>query len=817
MDHVIALYMRSSMEQDQKTRNAGNPDESDTIANQRKMLHNAALVRGLDAEHFVEYVDDGYSGVNFERPAFRQLLDDVDAGMVSTILVKDFSRMGRDYIGVGEYVEQYFPVRGVRIISVNDGWDSEEHRGETLELDAAFHTMIYEMYSRDLSVKRKSANQARNNRGVFIGAFVPYGYKKIPGDSHSIVLDEETAPVVRRIFELYNAGEKTGNIARILTEEGVPTPAMEKNDRIPYENKVSNIKLWSAQTVSRILRDETYVGTLLLNRYRIAEFRSKSMKKNKEAEWMKFPDNHEAIISRETFEKVQKRLGKKRKEVEFKKGRGLPVYCGHCGRKLSGTTRNEETMICENGCILPMEPCGQIQIRKDVLKDVLIKAVKTEARVLLKASEQSMYGKEQKKMEQIRADLEAELKSYHDKRMDLYKLFRAERISMEDFLKRKSEVLKQEEECQGELVRVEERLEKQREQAESAVANTEKFRQYSCIKTFDPDVINALISKIEVYNDGHIKICWNHKDEFGCAADRKMDYGMNGETKAQEKEYRAAVYTADMFLKAQPAEPDCGKDKLMKYCRENIGATEKEVAVFHDQKEDKSLFYRKGLMKFIDIGRRGCVEIMVIRSFRDLYLSHQEFHNFMTYVIPKLPCRFIAVDDGFDSENADEECRKEIYEKYKGVRKSDLIAFRAQERAEGKREAQEVVHCRKLYGYYRKEDGCYAVPEVLNIIRRIYADLKKYGQYKPVKKWLRSDNIETPKAFFNRYEGLDREIRMLRWDSEKIWTVIKQEGYVSQCRYYKTCMAMGRHCDCKPIVDRETFDEVNEKCRYRNR
>ena len=149
MEQKIAFYLRSSMEQNEKLRNSNNPDESDTIANQRKLLYKVALTKGFDKEQIVEYVDDGHTDVNFDRPAFKQLISDVDDGLVAVVMVKDFSRLGRDYIGVGEYVEQYFPARGVRIISINDDWDSNEHVGETLELDATFRTMIYDMYSKE--------------------------------------------------------------------------------------------------------------------------------------------------------------------------------------------------------------------------------------------------------------------------------------------------------------------------------------------------------------------------------------------------------------------------------------------------------------------------------------------------------------------------------------------------------------------------------------------------------------------------------------------------------------------------------------------
>lgn len=147
---ILAMYLRSSVEQNAESRNANNPDESDTISIQRKLLYGEIKSRALTKYRVIEYVDDGHTGINFERPAFQRMIQDAKHGMVQALIVKVFSRMDRDYIGTGDYMEQFFPAMGIRVISVNDNWDSEEHLGETLELDASFRTLLNDMYSRDL-------------------------------------------------------------------------------------------------------------------------------------------------------------------------------------------------------------------------------------------------------------------------------------------------------------------------------------------------------------------------------------------------------------------------------------------------------------------------------------------------------------------------------------------------------------------------------------------------------------------------------------------------------------------------------------------
>lgn len=815
MEQKIALYLRSSTEQNVNTRNKRNPDESDTIANQRKLLRKMALTKGYEREQLVEYVDDGHSGVNFDRPGFQHLLQDVEDGKIAAVMVKDLSRLGRDYIGVGEYVEQYFPARGVRLISINDNWDSDEHVGETMELDTAFCTMIYEMYSRDLSVKRKSANQARNNSGIFIGAFVPYGYEKAPDDAHSIQVDERAAPIVRRIFQMYNSGMKIGEIAKVLNDEGALAPARAKEGMHCYGYVAHNQDLWSARAVGTILRNELYTGTLLLNRYSIKEFRSNVCVKNAKEEWVKFPNNHEAIISQEEFDKAQKRLGKPKSgdaQITAEKKR-LPVYCGHCGMKLRGTTKMEGTMECLTGKNIPFETCGQMMIRRDAMEKVLVKAINMQAKVLsddLKRSKAT--SKEVKKMKKLVEQLEDEKASYRDKRMGLYKSFKSGSLERDNFLKQKTSVLEKEEECLTELEEAQKKLADMERQLQNAQAGAENFQEYALLKSCDYEIVNRLISRVECFNDGHIKIHWNFKSEFGNA--EPMDEFSEDKRKESDGKKGAAVYTSNLFLMPQEEEWITSRRAAENYCHTELGID--DVRFFHDDNTEEMLYFREGYMKFIDAGRRKTVDALVINSFRDLYLSHQDLNDLLFWVIPKLECRFIALADQFDSREASGQDYKDIYDKYSNVRKGDIMRYRTIERKAGIRKAKEpkIPVCSHMYGYYIKEDGCYADKEILELVKKMFLMAKETGALKHVTRWLNKEQIPTSVAFLNA-QGIGMTEKVKRWTSEKVWGVTKKEEYVSYCRHYEKCRALGRHCDRKPIIDRALFDEVNEKCRYR--
>ena len=828
MEVKIAIYMRSSLEQDEDKRNTRNPDESDTIANQRKYLYKNAYARGYRKEQIIEYIDDGYTGTNFNRPAFEQMIRDIEAGMIKAVMIKDFSRLGRDYIGVGNYVEQFFPLHNVRIISINDNWDSNEHIGETMELDASFRTIVYEMYSRDLSVKRKSANMARHNNGIFIGAYVPYGYKKVHGDTHSIVIDEKCAPVVKRIFELFNSGEKIANIAKILSDEGIPIPGISKDNFNCYGKGVADLECWSSESVRRILRNEMYTGTLILNRLVVKEFRSRSCVINDPSEWIRFPDNHKPIISMDEFQKANARLLKRPRGGKSGKQKTYPFFCGHCGCHLCMTSRNEGTLICTHGIKLPADACGQIEIRRDKLEKIVIMAINSQADILLE--QYRKRGTLQKNGCDIQGkidELTAEAERYHDQRFNLYQQFRKGLLDKESFMEKKDTLLRLEEECLEELETEKDKLLAINDTREYYSDNLEVFRTYSFLDKYDHEIVNHLVSKIKVFNDGHIKIVWNYQSEFGnldaedCFTDdnagRETGAGVSREGKAKDIPV-VAIYTSDMFL--MPQEDNCDelmtKKTLENYAKETLGIPCDNMLFYSDSRCNESLFFREGYMKFIDSGRSRKADILLIRSFKDLYLSHQQMNDLMFWILPKLSCRLISIEDNFDSSHAAERKYREMYEQYKGVRRGDLHRFRAVERKSGLREPKICIHCRKLYGYYLSKDGCYAIPEIQGIVKRIFWMAREHHNLDQAVLWLNEEGIQTPWAFFKEHGYNLAEERHPEWTKEKVWGVVKQEGYVQQCRHYDKCMEIGRHCEKMPIIDQETFDEVNRYCRYRN-
>lgn len=225
----LAFYLRLSME-DGDIISDENKDESNSIVHQRELLSRYRKEQRLYPNlKVLEFVDDGYSGTSFNRPAIKELLSLVKEGKICCILVKDISRLGRNYLDVGDYLEQVFPFLGVRFISINDHYDSDDYLGTTGGIDLALRSLFYDWYSKDLSVKMRSALKIRRERGDFTGPFAPFGYQKSKTVKNRLEIDKEAAVYVKRIFQLACLGYSTGQIAVQINKEGIPTPMQYKN------------------------------------------------------------------------------------------------------------------------------------------------------------------------------------------------------------------------------------------------------------------------------------------------------------------------------------------------------------------------------------------------------------------------------------------------------------------------------------------------------------------------------------------------------------------------------------------------------------
>lgn len=372
---ITALYCRLS-------RDDGAEGDSNSVANQKRMLTKYAKENGFGNTRF--YVDDGYTGTNFNRPGFQQMLEDVEMGYVSTIIVKDMSRLGRDYLQVGYYTDTYFPDRNIRFIAVNDCVDSNDGENEL----APFRNVMNEMYARDISRKVRSSHRLRGNAGEPLSQ-PPYGYMKSPENKKKWIVDAEAAQVVQDIFRMCLEGKGNETIARILQEQKVLIPmAYWQSKGLPRGGKKTqpNPYKWGKTTVAKILTQQEYCGDVINFKTYSKSFKNKSRIPNPEENWAVFKNVHEPIIDRETFEAVQKLMSKTKRRAPKKENAEKNMfcdllYCADCGSKLwshvNTVNKNIQYFSCSN---YKTDTRGTCETRHYIRADAIEQVVMLELR-----------------------------------------------------------------------------------------------------------------------------------------------------------------------------------------------------------------------------------------------------------------------------------------------------------------------------------------------------------------------------------------------------------------------------------------------------
>ena len=328
MDYHAALYIRLSKEDESE-------GPSQSVQNQESLLRE--FVQQHRVSVYDTYVDDGWSGTNFDRPSFQRMIADIEAKKVNMVITKDLSRLGRDYIMTGHYMERYFPEHRVRYISLLDGIDTGVD--STANDITPFRAIMNDMYAKDISKKIKSVKRDKQRKGQFIGGKPVYGYKMHPTEKNKIVIDEEVAPVVRRIFALALSGMSCRNIATLLNQEGVPTPATYAN--LPVARPGPYTGLWSSERISDMLQNETYIGNMVQGRSVKISYKSKKCLRQDPANWVVVEGTHEPLVDEETFRKVRM-LVSSRKHTRSRTYdfllKGL-IFCHECGYPLAVLNR----------------------------------------------------------------------------------------------------------------------------------------------------------------------------------------------------------------------------------------------------------------------------------------------------------------------------------------------------------------------------------------------------------------------------------------------------------------------------------------------
>lgn len=369
-----ALYLRLSRD-DEGT------GESSSITTQRGILRDYAKSHEL---HVVdEYVDDGFSGTNYERPAFKRMVEDIEAGKVNCVITKDLSRLGRNSARTSDLLDEYFPAHGVRYISVIDGYDSLNLTGG-LVMTTPLMMAVHEMYARDISCKIRTSLKSKMENGEFIGSFAPYGYQKDPENKNHLVVDYQAALVVREIFRMAADGHSPGEIAKYLNGKKVPTPAMYRCLNRPYLNidNYSERKEWTSSGLCKMLRDTVYLGHTSQGKTVKVSFKSKATQQKRPDEWVVVKNTHEPIISEELFQAVRRRVAARRcpPAKEFENVFSGIARCPDCGRTMTtapgrrkGVTYN---LCCGGYKSYGAGECSNHFIAYDFLYDVVLQELR---------------------------------------------------------------------------------------------------------------------------------------------------------------------------------------------------------------------------------------------------------------------------------------------------------------------------------------------------------------------------------------------------------------------------------------------------------
>lgn len=503
-DLITALYCRLSNDDDLQ-------GESNSITNQKSMLMNYAENNGFGNTQF--YVDDGFSGTNFNRPDFMRMIDDVKDGKVGVIITKDLSRFGRDYLMTGQYIEMILPDYNVRYIAVNDGVDTLRSENEMM----VFKNVFNDWYARDTSKKIKAVFNAKGQSGKPLTTNTPYGYRKSAIDKNIWEVDENTAPIVRRIFQMCIGGLGPSQIAKVLTQEKVTTPREYTVATTGISNRLPgrDPERWSAKTISGILSRLEYAGHTVNFRTHRKSYKCKKRVFNPTDEWQIFKDTHEAIVSQEDFDLVQEIRKNKRRKLtkheEVSPFSGM-VYCADCGQRLylartTAADRDYEHMKCSTYAL--DGSCSIHYIRISVLTEIVLnelnkicETVREHEDDFLKIASENSTQKHSEELKAAKKKL-----TQTDKRIaELDKLFMrlyednvSGKISDERF---KSMSTNYENE-QQELKKLSEELGTAIQKAEQKTVDTEQFvkavRKYTEITELTPEIMHELIEKIVVH------------------------------------------------------------------------------------------------------------------------------------------------------------------------------------------------------------------------------------------------------------------------------------------------------------------------------
>ena len=502
--YSVGLYIRLSREDENKT------DVSESITNQKSLL--LQYVKENNLRVYDIYIDDGYSGTTFDRPGFNRLIRDCENKLVNMVITKDMSRLGRDYIKTGYYLEKYFPEHNIRYIAITDNIDT--YLNNSNNDIAPFKAIMNDYYAKDISKKIKSSLRAKQKEGKWVGSRCPYGYDKDINNKNHLVINEEQAGIVRYIFDLSLNGLTCFKIANKLTLENIKTPAQYYN--FNWKNNYNmNMGKWHPKTIKDILTNRLYTGDLVQNRRSKVNYKIKKVVYNKECDYIVVPNTHEAIIDKELFDRVQSLIPKNVGRNEKRENHLLDglLYCGECNHRISVSPRRKIDNRCYTVCnyyrtYLKQKVCTMHSNNYDILEDNILELLKEYCLKYMdkKSILNRVIDTNNDKQNNLRyiKNLEKEISNINDNLDSIYIDRLNKNISEEQFNRVK---IKLETELNIKLDKIKEF---KKEKTQNNNIDREKYiREVLELNNISRDIIINLIDRIEIFEDKQINLILN--------------------------------------------------------------------------------------------------------------------------------------------------------------------------------------------------------------------------------------------------------------------------------------------------------------------
>ena len=506
----------------------GDKPESDSISNQKALIRDF-LKNHPEIQAVSEKSDDGYSGVNFDRPGFQEMMDEIRSGKVDCVIVKDLSRFGRNYIEAGNYIERVFPFIGVRFIAINDSYDSAD-RNQSDSLVVPFKNLINDAYCKDISVKIRTQLEIKRKKGEFIGAFAAYGYLKDPNDHNRLVVDTFASEVVRAIFRWKLEGMSQGDIAERLNAQGVLCPMEYKLSlgmKVQTGFRSNRRAVWSWSSVSRILTNEIYTGVLVQGKVSTPNYKVKKFMEKDASEWVRVEGAHEAIIDEDTFRVTQELLKKDVRRAP-EKGKVYPLsgylVCADCGQNMvrksaSSRGRRYAYYVCSghkhgNGC-------SPHSIREEELFEGVLAAMQGHIRAVADMTRmmETLRSLPESRRNVVNYDvqivkLKEEIEKNQRYKMKLYDNLQDGLIGEDEYFLFKKNYT----ERIGDAERAIRHLEEERADAVSSSIPeqqwAEVFMKYKNLTELDRKAVVDMVDAIRVFEDRRIEVSFRYAGEF---------------------------------------------------------------------------------------------------------------------------------------------------------------------------------------------------------------------------------------------------------------------------------------------------------------